>query len=352
MQKLDGLLQEDDHAYYLVTTLAQSADRVRLATFRWEKVPFSIWWHAIMNRVSLDIRELAHSYGPIGYAGFPAGCSDDTWSPIVPPHLQRAGFTVVWTGSEMIVWGGGGATGERFNTGERYDPGTDTWTPTGLGPNVPEPRWGHTAVWTGTEMIVWGGHGSCYPYNYGGRYDPVTDSWRSISPLDSTHPGRRYNTAVWTGSDMIVWGGAASDEVDTGGIYSSTHILVRPVSLPDGVKGVFYTLQLLADGGSPPYSFSLLFGSLPTGLTLSATGVLSGVTNDVGTFNFVVGVTDGQGCTRLRGTTEFRAEAGNTPGATRGSLPGQRFSLVIRPTLASREEGHGRSIGTRSSLGE
>src|SRR4029453_6966052 len=44
-----------------------------------------------------------------------------------------------------------------LNTGGRYDPSIDTWTPTSTGVNVTIPRWGHTAVWTGSEMIVWGG---------------------------------------------------------------------------------------------------------------------------------------------------------------------------------------------------
>jgi len=58
----------------------------------------------------------------------------------------------------MIVWGG--ATGLRpdpFHAdGGRYDPGTDTWTPTS-GIDAPSARREHTAVWTGDEMIVWGG---------------------------------------------------------------------------------------------------------------------------------------------------------------------------------------------------
>ena len=39
----------------------------------------------------------------------------------------------------------------------------------------------HTAVWTGSEMIVWGGYYASYPYrlNTGGRYDPATDNWRT-----------------------------------------------------------------------------------------------------------------------------------------------------------------------------
>ena len=59
----------------------------------------------------------------------------------------------MWTGSEMIVWGGGGAS--FANTGGRYNPSTDSWTATST-TNAPSARFAHTAVWTGSEMIVWG----------------------------------------------------------------------------------------------------------------------------------------------------------------------------------------------------
>ena len=66
----------------------------------------------------------------------------------------------MWTGSEMIVWGGyDGIT--HLNTGGRYNPGTDSWTATST-TNAPTGRFDHTAVWTGSEMIVWGGFdGNC-----------------------------------------------------------------------------------------------------------------------------------------------------------------------------------------------
>ena len=55
----------------------------------------------------------------------------------------------------MIVWGG--AVQQRFlNTGGRYNPSTDSWTATST-TNAPTARYSHTAVWTGSEMIVWGG---------------------------------------------------------------------------------------------------------------------------------------------------------------------------------------------------
>ena len=53
----------------------------------------------------------------------------------------------------MIVWGGANGS---LNTGGRYNPSTDSWTATSM-TNAPSARADHTAVWTGSEMIVWGG---------------------------------------------------------------------------------------------------------------------------------------------------------------------------------------------------
>ena len=91
----------------------------------------------------------------------------------------RGEHTAVWTGREMIVWGGQGFNG--LNTGARYNPTTDTWTATST-TNAPEARDQHTAVWTGSEMIVWGGSDG-NPLNTGGRYNPSTNTWTSMSAL-------------------------------------------------------------------------------------------------------------------------------------------------------------------------
>jgi N-acetylneuraminic acid mutarotase len=56
----------------------------------------------------------------------------------------------------MIVWGGDQGLGNYFNTGGRYNPGTDSWTATST-INAPAGRYDHTAIWTDNEMIVWGG---------------------------------------------------------------------------------------------------------------------------------------------------------------------------------------------------
>ena len=63
------------------------------------------------------------------------------------------------------------------------------WQPTSIGANVPTARNGSTAVWTGSEMIIWGGYNSA-DLNSGGRYTPATDSWLPIS-LGTNVPAAR-----------------------------------------------------------------------------------------------------------------------------------------------------------------
>ena len=62
----------------------------------------------------------------------------------------------MWTGNEMIVWGGRWGWGfhDLLDTGGRYDPATDSWLATSTAA-APLHRSGHTAVWTGSEMLVW-----------------------------------------------------------------------------------------------------------------------------------------------------------------------------------------------------
>ena len=105
----------------------------------------------------------------------------------------------------MIVWGGDDGVRPLLNTGGRYNPVTDSWTATST-TNAPAARVGHTAVWTGSEMIVWGGLRRSTYLNTGGRYNPGTDSWTATSTTNAPE-ARTWHTAVWTGSEMIVWGG-------------------------------------------------------------------------------------------------------------------------------------------------
>jgi len=157
---------------------------------------------------------------PDGAAYLPA---TDTWRPIPNGLLAaRFGHSAVWTASEMIVWGGNaGHDGGILADGAAYDPATDTWRLISSGPAG---RTLHTAVWTGTEMIVWGGVlASGEPRADGAAYDPATDTWRDLPPLP-VEP-RSAHSAVWTGDSMIVWGGdgpGPGNELDDGLLYDPT----------------------------------------------------------------------------------------------------------------------------------
>jgi N-acetylneuraminic acid mutarotase len=151
----------------------------------------------------------------------------NSWTPISnkDPYSFREHHTAIWTGTEMIAWGGYGdgmaATG--LDTGRIYDPITDSWENTAL-TNAPSPRAGHSAIWTGTEMIVWGGN--TYSWSNpgdGGRYNPMTDSWIETATTGAPE-APTYHSAVWTGTEMIVWGGSTFDMPwdNSGGRYNPT----------------------------------------------------------------------------------------------------------------------------------
>jgi hypothetical protein len=213
-------LQEDDAHYYAVAVMKKGKDRLKLATIAWAKEPLRSWLAKAGAQVPVTMAAVSANY-MLPAITAPASCTDDTWTATTLANAPevREGHTAVWTGSEMIVWGGHSLNGY-VTTGGKYDPATDSWTATSTN-DVPDGRLHHTAIWTGSEMIVWGGTNGFLIYlNDGGRYDPATDTWTPTS-LDNAPDGRDFHTAVWTGSEMIVWGGfaAAPNYFDTGGRY-------------------------------------------------------------------------------------------------------------------------------------
>ncbi len=118
------------------------------------------------------------------------------------PLQGRSTMASVWTGQEMIVWGGEG-TGRFFADGAAYDPTTDTWRM--LAPSPLSARNAPAAVWTGDEVLLWGGHGDSGGQTDGAAYDPATDTWRPIADAPMTSDG--LPQAVWTGEQMLVVAG-------------------------------------------------------------------------------------------------------------------------------------------------
>lgn len=81
---------------------------------------------------------------------------------------------------------------------------------------------------------------------------------------------------------------------------------VPPVPLAEvlqsGTTGVAYSETVTSPSGVSPFTFSLLSGALPTGLSLSSGGVISGTPSVAGTYTFTIRATDANGST---GDTPF-----------------------------------------------
>jgi hypothetical protein len=140
-----------------------------------------------------------------------------------PPLTFGDGSVAVWTGSRLFVWGGDTGTATDATRGltsgtaaALYDPQTRTWATT---PPSPIASRAHSiAVWTGREVLIWGGEVSAGTQalrpDDGAAYDPATHRWHAIS---ATGAPRRPPEAVsaagnatpvesgaWTGSRLVV----------------------------------------------------------------------------------------------------------------------------------------------------
>jgi len=164
----------------------------------------------------------------------------NTWQDISTSSapVARKNHTAVWTGSKMIIWGGLIGNNSGFqNTGGKYDPATDMWEATSL-TMAPSARISHTAIWTGDVMVVWGGSDNIVAFNSGGRYDPDDNSWLPTNNTNSPIP-RSLHSAVWTGTEMIIWGGFGGGHLNNGGIYDPlvntwSSIVIPTSSAPAG----------------------------------------------------------------------------------------------------------------------
>jgi N-acetylneuraminic acid mutarotase len=145
----------------------------------------------------------------------------DRWRPIAAsPIAGRDDAAAVWSGRELLVWGGTTLTGPFFADGAAYNPANDRWRTLPRAPLTPRGSVG--AVWSGRELLIWGGIGLpgadaspldrvierrtiLAPEDDGAAYDPATDRWRQLEPVPLL--GRGNPVTVWDGEGMLMWGG-------------------------------------------------------------------------------------------------------------------------------------------------
>lgn len=118
-----------------------------------------------------------------------------------------------------------------------------------------------------------------------------------------------------------------------GGSQSPT---VSTTSLPNGTEGTAYSQTLAESGGTGPFTWSVMAGELPAGLTLSSGGVLSGTPTAVGTFNFLANVEGASSHAAVQRLSLSVVAASGNPSITTGSpLPSGTVGVSYSETIAA-----------------
>ena len=94
-------------------------------------------------------------------------------------------------------------------------------------------------------------------------------------------------------------------------------LVITTGALPSGTVGTGYSSTLAATGGTLPYSWMISSGSLPAGLTLSSTGVITGTPNSPGTSGFTIQATDATTPTPQTVKTAFSITVSAAPTPTK-----------------------------------
>ena len=126
------------------------------------------------------------------------------WTELPPaPITGRSSAVAVWTGSQVIFWGGTGDKGRLFNDGAAYEPATRTWSKL---PRSPLTARDNTAsTWAGGPIFIWGGRAddsSNVQLNSGALYDPGARRWSTIPPAPIATSN--WAQALWTGSRVVL----------------------------------------------------------------------------------------------------------------------------------------------------
>jgi len=126
--------------------------------------------------------------------------------------------------------------------------------------------------------------------------------------------------------------GAHGDKQFTISIAVGLVITTAP-TLPGGTLGVAYSQGLAAAGGTQPYTWSVISGQLPSGVTLAGNGTLSGTPGSAGGFDFTAQVTDSNSAST---TKLFHLQiSGSLSITSPPTLPGGAVGVAYSQTLTA-----------------
>ena len=164
-----------------------------------------------------------------------------------------------------------------------------------------------TGLFYGTYLTGTGGGNSNFAFSRAIAVDAGGNAYITGNTTDQTFP-------VTTGAPQTVnRGGGGSFSTDGDAFISKLGltgaecpaIVINPQPIRPAVKNQNYNQQLTAAGGTAPYTFTLFpgipFNTLPNGVSLSSSGLLSGtVADNAGNAKISIRVTDANGCVGVR----------------------------------------------------
>lgn len=120
-----------------------------------------------------------------------------------------------------------------------------------------------------------------------------------LSQFMQTGFGQKYLALIWprlVGNVLFVPGGSGCEPLASGGGGGKNinQLTIATTSLMNGTVGHSFSQQLNATGGLVPLVWTVNSGTLPSGLSLSTTGLLAGTPTVGGAAYFSVQVVDGQ----------------------------------------------------------
>ena len=238
--------------------LVQDATPAQLAGGRWRALP-------VLPAGQLDQREQAAVIWTGRQLVYWGGASH----PLVRAHADGAAFNpdtnqwatlppapegqqwqpegddgvAVWTGREVLVWGGwtvpdpvAAPNVGTLADGVAHDPARQTWR------RLPRPpvqlRWASLnqwVLWTGRELLVGGVEQGPGGGTRAGAYDPATNRWRLLprSPRLTGGPDHlQARTAMWAGTRLLVWNFWSPDAHTAN---NRDAVTARPEAEPEGI---------------------------------------------------------------------------------------------------------------------
>ena len=119
------------------------------------------------------------------------------------------------------------------------------------------------------------------------------------------------------------------------GVNPQNGVVISTSALPTGTVGTAYSTTLAAAGGTTPYSWTMVSGTLPAGLSLSKNGTISGTPTGAGQFNFTLQVTDSSSPVQNATKTFAITMSASVPALaiTSTSMPNGNVGTVYSSTL-------------------